>query len=212
MASSSKLTQFGRVPVSTDVLKSVLSNYKAPQAHIRLMEKRGEIIQLRRDLYLCNNEGAYSRMLIANHLLRPSYVSFESALSSYGIIPEAVYTIRSSCLSRSKYFENASGRYEYVQIPNNYYPYGITIGRTEQGYGYLIARPEKAICDLILASSGLRLQSSKAAGEYLEYYLRADMEEVARWDADLLHTIALSAHKKRNDLLNLEKFIRHECS
>ena len=98
-----------------------------------------------------------------------------------------------------------------MQVPLSYYPIGVTIGHTAEGYGYYTARPEKALCDLILATSGLRLQSPKAAGEYLEVYLRADMDALRTWNADLLHTIALAAHKKQADLLNLEKFIRHEC-
>ncbi|MBE6436250.1 MAG: hypothetical protein E7030_08600 [Akkermansiaceae bacterium] len=211
MSTISPIAQFGNVPVNTAVLRDALHTYRAPQAKIKQLEQRGELIPLRRNLYLCKQNTPCSRQLIANHLLTPSYISYESVLGNAGIIPERVYTIRSSCTGRSRRFENATGTYDYVQVPLSYYPIGITIGHTAEGYGYYTARPEKALCDLILATSGLRLQSPKSAGEYLEIYLRADMDALRTWNTNLLHTIALAAHKKKADLLNLEKFIRHEC-
>lgn len=202
--------QFGSVPVTNSELKLALREYRAPMARIALHQRRGEIIPLRRNLYLCSPD-SYSRELIANRLLAPSYVSYETVLSACGVIPERVYAVRSSCLVRSRAFDNATGHYEYICVPRNYYPEGVTIKRTTEGLAYLAARPEKAICDLILSTSGLRLQSVKSVREYLECYLRADMEVVVSWDADLVHTLAELTEKKKNDLLNLERFLRHEC-
>lgn len=202
--------QFGSVPVTSGELKQCLRGYRAPMARIAMLHRRGELIPLRRNLYLCSPE-SYSRELIANHLLAPSYVSYETVLSSEGIIPERVHTIRSSCMGRSRVFENSTGRYEYIGVARNYYPEGVGLKRTAEGMVYLAARPEKAVCDLILATPGLRLQSAKAAREYLEVYMRADMDAVAGWDADLIHNLAGLAKKKKNDLLNLERMLRHEC-
>ncbi len=202
--------QFGCVPVSSSELRLALQEYRAPMARIALHQRRGEIIPLRRNLYLCSPD-SYSRELIANRLLAPSYVSYETVLSASGIIPERVCSVRSSCLARSRSFDNDTGHYEYICVPRNYYPEGVTINRTSEGLAYLAARPEKAVCDLILATSGLRLQSVKSVREYLECYLRADMEAVACWDPDLVHTLAELTEKKKNDLLNLERFLRHEC-
>ena len=202
--------KFGCVPVTAGVLKNALTHYKAAQANIMRREQQGELISLRRNLYICTPDD-YSRELIANHLLAPSYVSYESVLSRYGIIPERVYTIRSSCLVRGREYENATGKYEYIRVPKAYYPEGVTLSRTPQGYAYMEARPEKAVCDLILATAGLRIQSIRMAREYLEEYLRADMEAVAGWDADLVHRLAELTDKKKNDLFQLEKMLRHEC-
>ncbi len=202
--------KFGCVPVTAGVLKNALTHYKAAQANIMRRERQGELMSLRRNLYLCTPDD-YSRELIANHLLAPSYVSYESVLSRHGIIPERVYTIRSSCLVRGREYENATGKYEYIRVPKAYYPEGVTLSRTPQGYAYMEARPEKAVCDLILATAGLRIQSTRMAREYLEEYLRADMEAVAGWDADLVHRLAELTDKKKNDLFQLEKMLRHEC-
>lgn len=202
--------RFGCVPVTAGVLRNALSHYKAPQASLMLRERRGELLSLRRNLYLCTPDD-YSRELIANHLLAPSYVSYESVLSRHGIIPERVYTIRSSCLVRGREFENATGKYEYIRVPRTYYPEGVTLSRTPQGHAYMEARPEKALCDLILATAGLRIQSARMAREYLEDYLRADMDAVACWDVDLVHRLAELTNKKKNDLFQLEKMLRYEC-
>lgn len=201
---------FGCVPVTAGVLRHALSRLKAPQSNIMQRERRGEVVSLRRNLYLCTPED-YSRELIANHMLAPSYVSYETVLSMCGVIPERVHIVRSSCLVRGRVFENSTGKYEYVRVPRAYYPEGVTICRTPQGYAYLAARPEKAICDLILASPGLRIQSARMARSYLEEYLRADMESVAGWDADLIHRLAELTDKKKNDLFHLERMLRHEC-
>ena len=72
---------------------------------------------LRREIYLClpeEGEGTYSRELVANHLLHSSYVSYETVLSRAGVIPERVALLKSSCMKRSKVFDNATGRYEYT--------------------------------------------------------------------------------------------------
>ncbi|MGN0811169.1 MAG: hypothetical protein ACI4PY_06690 [Akkermansia muciniphila] len=200
---------FGCVPVTSGELKPELGRYRAPKARLALLRKRGELIPLRRNLYLCNPE-SYSPELIANRLIEPSYLSYETVLSACGIIPERVYSIRSSCLKRGRSFDNATGHYEYIRVPRAYYPEGVTIRKTEQGLCYLSATPEKALCDLILATSGLRLQSPKAAREYLEIFLRADMDEVAAWDADLIHNLALLSDKKKDSLFNLERMLRRE--
>ena len=48
--------QFGSVPVTSSELKLALREYRAPMARIVLHQRRGEIISLRRNLYLCSLE------------------------------------------------------------------------------------------------------------------------------------------------------------
>ena len=86
-------------------------------AKISLLQREGVILNLRREIYLClpeEGEGTYSRELVANHLLHSSYVSYETVLSRAGVIPERVALLKSSCMKRSKVFDNATGRYEYT--------------------------------------------------------------------------------------------------
>ena len=119
---------FGGVPVSAGVLRSALPGLRAPQARLALLQQRGELIPLRRDLYVCSDgRGDYSRGVIANHLLAPSYVSYETVLYREGLIPERVHIIKSSCLARGRRFENATGVYEYIRVPREYYAVGVTM-------------------------------------------------------------------------------------
>lgn len=203
--------QFGCVPVSSGILRSAVSNLRAPQAHIALCQRRGELIPLRRDLYLCVDENRdYSIGLIANHIFGPSYVSCETALAHHGFIPERVYAVKSCCLARSRTFTNSIGTFQYISIARSYYPHGVKSVRTEQGLYFLCASPEKALCDLVLSTPGVRIQSPAAAGQYLEQYLRIDEESRSRFDLTLLHEIALAAPKKKNDLLHIHRFLSHE--
>ena len=73
------------IPVSSAVLKSFLSNLKYPKNKISDMEKSGELIRLKRDLYILN-KSAISKELIANHLYGVSYISLETALVYYGML------------------------------------------------------------------------------------------------------------------------------
>lgn len=207
---ASLYSRFGGVPVSYDVLKTALARYKSPHGRLKLLERRGEVVPLRRGLYLCTDVAhAYSRHLIANHLVF-SYVSYESALSLAGMIPERVYTVKSACLGRSRVITNATGSYRYIQVPRDYFNVGVTRAREADGHYYLVATPTKALCDLMLASPGLRLQSEGAVREYLYESLRMDEEGVRSLDAAVAHGCAEAANKKRRELQLLERTIKHE--
>jgi predicted transcriptional regulator of viral defense system len=80
------------------------------------MEKRGEIIRLKKSLYVVSDKisrKSVSRELVANHLYGASYISFETALAYYGMIPERVYTVRSMTTKRAKNFTTLLGNFEY---------------------------------------------------------------------------------------------------
>ena len=65
--------------------------YKAPLKALSAMEKSGEILRLRRGLYAFS-EG-FNPLAAACKVHGPSYVSFETALAYYGLIPERVHQI-----------------------------------------------------------------------------------------------------------------------
>ncbi|MCH5284071.1 MAG: type IV toxin-antitoxin system AbiEi family antitoxin domain-containing protein [Akkermansiaceae bacterium] len=202
---------FGNKPVSTALLRRELTDFQSPRAHLALLVRRGELTHLRRGLYLCRETGqSISEAQIANELVSPSYISYETALSWLGIIPEHVHTIKSACLGRSRSFENSTGRYTYTQLPFEYFQLGQSVGYTSDGVAYQIASAEKALCDLVLATPHLRLQSPKAARIYLEDFLRADEDELSSLNPDLIYTLALAAHKKKNDLFHLETTLHRD--
>ncbi|OAV67964.1 hypothetical protein Barb6XT_01227 [Bacteroidales bacterium Barb6XT] len=199
------LEKFGNIPLNHAALSEMLNGCQSPNDKISAMEKRGEIIRLKKGLYVVSDKISrkkISRELIANHLYGVSYVSLETALSHYGLIPEKVFAIRSITTKRAKQFENAFGCFEYISMPADYFSIGIRQQIVDNKYAYLIATPEKALCDLILVTPNLRLQSIKAMQTYLEDDLRIDFSAAENIDLDIIRECVEVGRKKRElDLL-----------
>ena len=106
------------------------------------------------DLFLKIRNGLYAlradppaEEAIANRLYPPSYISFEYALSRYGIIPESVYTITSATTRITREFIVNNKSFAYSRIKKQAYR-GY---KTEKigGLTVLIAEPEKALADYL---------------------------------------------------------------
>jgi hypothetical protein len=149
-----------------------------------------------------------SRELIANHLYGPSYVSLESALSYHNLIPERVYRVRSVTMKRFKMYDTPLGVFEYRTVSPEYFSIGIQQQVTQDNTAFLIASPEKALCDLIVLSSGLRLQSSKAVKIYLEENLRIDLFENRSWNTEIISQ-CMEVGKKKIALSQLLKLLKN---
>lgn len=144
--------------------------------------------------------------LIANHIYGPSYVSMETALRYHGLIPEQVYMVTSMTTNRSKKFENAIGNFDYITVGWKYYSVGITQQTVEKSYTFLIASPEKALCDMITVTPRLRIQSVKALRTYLEHDLRFEMTALENMNSDIVRE-CIEAGKKRGMLKLLLKML-----
>jgi len=79
---------------------------------------------------------------IANKIHKPSYISFETALSHYHLIPESIYMITSASTKRTSMFETAMARFSYRTIkPALFFGYTLLPGRIKMAF------MEKAILD-----------------------------------------------------------------
>lgn len=112
--------------------------------------KKGNFIRIKRGVYF-SPFNPPSKLEIANYLVKPSYISFETALSYYNIIPETVYTITSATTSRPKEYEVQKQEYKFHKIKKElffgYEPVQI------RGRLILMATPEKALLDYLYISS-----------------------------------------------------------
>jgi hypothetical protein len=190
------------IPYDHGVLGSLLGNYCSAKDKITRMGKDGDIIRLKRGLYITVNQVSgnnYSRELIANHLYSPSYVSYEWALSYHGIIPERVFLLRSASLLRSKRFSTPLGEYEYVQSNPNVYPVGVT-RVLANGISFMMASPEKALCDQIIDARGLRIQSLSAMTAYIEDDLRCDLSLLENFNPNIIQHCLDAGAKKHKEL------------
>ena len=203
-----RLKKLGIVPINYTLLESLFSEYASPRNKVAALEKSGDLVRLKRGLYVVSPKVSgkiLSTELIANHIYGPSYLSMESALRYYGLIPESVYAVKSMTLKRSRDFENEVGRFNYIYSPKEYYPIGIHQA-TNRDYTFLIASPEKALCDLIAYTPNLNLRFIKSMQEFLEEDLRFDMEEFYKMDVQIFKACA-ELSKKKNDIKNLIKLL-----
>ncbi|MEW5871463.1 MAG: hypothetical protein AB1894_19475 [Chloroflexota bacterium] len=133
---------------------------KVDPANVHLQLTRwknaGRVYQLRRGLYALAPPYQKVRphpFLIANRLQRASYVSCQSALAFYGLIPDTPYTTISVTSGRSGRWRTPLGDFEFRHIqPARLRGYcTIDLGNRQQA---LVATPEKALLDLVYLQPG----------------------------------------------------------
>jgi predicted transcriptional regulator of viral defense system len=112
-------------------------------------KRKGWINALKRGLF----ELVYPRsfnipdLYIANKLYQPSYVSLETALSYYSIIPEVSMAVTSITTKPTRQYKNNHGLFVYRTVnPEAYNGYNI---ESIQGFQVFIAEPEKAFVDYL---------------------------------------------------------------
>ena len=203
-----ELREIGIIPVTTSIIESFYHDLKSSEKKVVWLEKNGYIIRLKRGLYVVNPEYTGKRLsneLIANHLYAPSYVSMSTALRYYGLIPEAVYVNQSMTVKHSRSFQTPIGNYDYKCITREAFAVGV---RTEHvaDYAFLIASPEKALCDLIANSSKVNLRYMKDVENYLENDIRMDMEEFMKFDPRVLEEY-IKVGKKADSIATLLKYL-----
>lgn len=204
------LSDIGNIPVDSAFFKSIFPNYKSVNNKISELEKSDKIIRLKKGMYVVDPKESgklLSMELIANHIYGPSYVSMASALRYYGLIPENVYVIRSMTTKHSKDFMNELGKFEYTQCSKEYFPIGIR-QEVKDNAAFLIASPEKALCDLIVNTSNLNLRYQKELFTYLEEDLRFNMDEFYNMNVTIFEQ-CVQFGKKKVTISNLINIIKH---
>ncbi|MHC4887017.1 MAG: type IV toxin-antitoxin system AbiEi family antitoxin domain-containing protein [Planctomycetota bacterium] len=109
------------------------------------------LTRLRRGLYALPSVSgeAIDSLAISQHIYGPSYISMESALSWYSLIPEAVYTVSAVCQRRSNHFSTPLGEFSFQCVPQNILYSGVRQATARDGMTFFIATPLKALCDLL---------------------------------------------------------------
>lgn len=151
------------------------------QAIIKRAVQKGYLIPIRRDLYLIKNTKGIpgDSFEIASIIYGPSYVSFESALSYHGWIPEAVRTITCASVKRAKEFETPIGIFSYEHIPTKAFSFGVE--QHQRGILTLfIASPVKALADIVYAR-----RRTWESMEDLSDDLRIEVESIQNTDRKL---------------------------
>lgn len=116
----------------------------------------GKVLQLRRGLYALAPPYQKTQphpFVVANALATGSYVSGQSALAFYGLIPEYVPSVTSIASRRPAEWHNPLGDFTFRYIaPHLFFGYQKT--ELPLGQQAFIAEPEKALLDLIHLTPG----------------------------------------------------------
>lgn len=119
--------------------------------------KSGVLSRLKRGVYIPEFQTLVPEK-IANELYYPSYLSFEAALSKYGILSQTPYVLTFATTKKSKKLRLADIEVEYRQLKRAYF-FGYKLKDS-----LFIAEPEKAMLDqLYMMSKG---KSESDTGEW----------------------------------------------
>ncbi len=208
-------------------LMDQLRDYASPKSKLTTMIQSGELVRIRRGLYVPGRQtpsggfrpnrvaddsaifASFSLKTLANKIYGPSYISFEFALSFYGLIPERVATVTSAVYNKNKdkFFETPVGNFLYRYTHPAPYPWGVR-RQQEGGAPYLIATREKALCDTVAKFKNV------ATNEQLRSRLLDDMRmetaQLASLDTDMIRRLAgFYKQKHIGRLVDILKEIRH---
>ena len=137
-----------------------------------------ELIRLKKGFYTFSKlyeTKPINLLSVANALYSPSYVSFDYALSFYGMIPERVSEVTSATCKNEKLFDTPIGRFSYKKVSPEAYSLGIDWIYDDVDGGRFIATAEKALCDKIKYDRGIGTLTQASMIEYLKYDLRIDI-------------------------------------
>lgn len=140
----------------------------------------GLIIRLRQGYYTFPEykSRADYPLYFANRIYRPSYVSLHTALSFYGIIPEAVVQITSVTSLKTAGFSNTFGEYSYQTVKERLM-FGYDLKPVADGRTLALASPEKALLDLLYLypfyNSEQELEELRLDASYLKEDLNRDL-------------------------------------
>ena len=184
--------------ITNDIAKQSLANYSNKNNKISRDLRDGKLFKIVNGLYETDvNTPGY---LLASSIYGPSYISFEYALSYYGLIPERVSVVTCATFDKKKKKEYRTqfGVFTYRDVPNTVYPEEILL-KIEGTYSYQIATPEKALCDKLYTLSPLFNYFNLE--NMLFNDLRIDETEFRKLDVDKTEKLSYLYHSTNVNLL-----------
>jgi hypothetical protein len=193
------IQEYSEAPLTRQLMMVMLKEYRQPNDKISELVKQGTLTPVKNGLYIPGPKIKVAQpepFLVANHLRGPSYVSLESALSFWGLIPERVYEVSSMTTRTTEIYETPIGRFSFFRTSLPYYAFGIKSVRLTDRQVTLVASPEKALCDKIVQTAGILLRSPKQVREFLLEDLRIDEDSLGQLDIEEIDTWVNDAPKK----------------
>ncbi len=157
-----------------DLIANFGANKRAVEAFLSYNYREGKIQRIRRGIYSFTGENI-DPFSIANTIYNPSYISLETALSFYGLIPEVVYSVTSITTKATREFVFNDINYSYQSIKMAAFTGYVPLDKNNTKV--LIATPEKALADYYYFQSlgkktkNDRIDTSKINKKILKDYL-----------------------------------------
>ncbi len=133
--------------VSLADIRSIMPGLR--QETLSRWNRSGKIILVAPGYYVLPDETTDETDIfaIAGRMYTPSFVSLESALSFYGLIPETALSVTSICTRKTRRINSPLCTFTYRSIqPKYFFGYEAKMGRNHR---YLMASPERAVVDLL---------------------------------------------------------------
>ena len=143
-----------------NLLMYVLRDYQKPRDKIRNLVQNQDIIRVKKGIYVLGPgyNKPYNKYVLANMMYGPSYVTAQTALSYWGLIPERVELIISMTFKRKKFFSTPVGDFSYLYCRKRVYSIGVRLEEAGNAKRIFMAAPEKALCDLFASQTHLQSQ------------------------------------------------------
>lgn len=140
-------------------LRKLDSNFHRQQ--LRYWTENGAITTLAGGYYIFAEQEitALDLFALANKIYAPSYISLESALAYYHIIPETVLGVTSISTRKTVTYQSQWGQFSYRSIKADYM-FGYTIVNHAKKNMFKLARLEKAILDYLYLNSHLNTDAA----------------------------------------------------
>ena len=181
------------------------SAYKAPNKLLEELVDSGDLIRLKKGLF--TPAAIFNALAAGGRIHGPSYLSFETALDFYGMLPERVNAVMSVVDGRQLEIESAGILFIYRSQSRSLFSKGMTATSID-GRNVLIATPEKALLDMV-AWDGLNTKHSSQSEVYdyvCESYRLSD-DDVIRLQPKQLKSLA-SMYRSRAPGLFVEELMR----
>lgn len=175
------------------LIAGYFSGLKKVRDKVSSLVAEGKIVRLKKGLYVFGEtwrRSALNLEVIANLIYGPSCVSFEYALSRYGLIAERSQVVTSLAIGDTKRYRTPIGQFEYRAIDRRKFKVGIEYRDLGKEGGYFIASREKALADLVYRTAGIRTL------DQLRYYLFEEM----RMDESMFRSMDFH---KLNEIANI---------
>lgn len=138
-------------------IKKIDSNFH--RRRLNEWQEKGYIKKVIRGFYIFSDFELSEHILfeIANKIYKPSYISLETALSYYHLIPESVYSVTSVSTRRTYNFKTALAEFSYRTIKPDLF-FGFDLVNYNEKH-FKIASPEKAVLDYFYINPVIKKES-----------------------------------------------------